>query len=253
MFEVDELAVKHTLARLAPVLPPPPARVLEVGCGRGALARALGALGYRVLGVDPDIDACVAAAARGVEVVHADIGEVSTEHRYDVVLFTRSLHHIADLGGTVGHALELVRTGGLVVLEEFARERADAATAGFLYDTLGLLVASGALALPDGVTAIDPDEDPVSRWERERGVAAQTPLHTGRAMLAALSGAGAVVESGTDTEALWRMLAPPGGVWGLDDRAVGALVESARRVECRRISEGTMRAIGMMVTARRVN
>ena len=34
-------------------LPPSAARVLEVGCGSGALARALDAAGHRVLAIDP--------------------------------------------------------------------------------------------------------------------------------------------------------------------------------------------------------
>jgi len=34
-------------------LPPPPARVLDVGCGQGALTTALAVDGYDVLGIDP--------------------------------------------------------------------------------------------------------------------------------------------------------------------------------------------------------
>jgi 2-polyprenyl-3-methyl-5-hydroxy-6-metoxy-1,4-benzoquinol methylase len=34
-------------------LPPAPARVLEVGCGNGRLARAVDDLGYRVTAIDP--------------------------------------------------------------------------------------------------------------------------------------------------------------------------------------------------------
>ena len=35
-------------------LPPPPARVLEVGCGEGRIARSLDELGYRVTAIAPD-------------------------------------------------------------------------------------------------------------------------------------------------------------------------------------------------------
>jgi len=38
--DLSTIAVPHTLAHLKPLLPAPPARVLEVGCGRGALAAA---------------------------------------------------------------------------------------------------------------------------------------------------------------------------------------------------------------------
>lgn len=252
MFEVDRFAVEYSLARLQQVLPPPPARVMEVGCGRGALAAELVRLGYRVVGVEPDPEAGAAAAARGVEVVRAGVGEVPAGSDQDVVLFTRSLHHVAGLDATVEHALGLVRPGGLVVLEEFARERVDRATAGFLYDTRGLLVAAGVLDLPEDAVVFDPDADPLGRWQAERGDASPEPLHTGAAMLAALTRAGAVVEEVVDTETVWRMIAPPGGVWQVADRAAAAAVDAARRVECRRIAEGTLRAVGMVVVARRV-
>jgi ubiquinone/menaquinone biosynthesis C-methylase UbiE len=35
-------------------LPPAPARVLEVGCGRGDLARAVSESGYEMVAMDPD-------------------------------------------------------------------------------------------------------------------------------------------------------------------------------------------------------
>lgn len=251
MFEIGVFAVRYTLDRLGPLLPPPPARLLEAGCGTGALAEALGALGYQVTGVDPDAEACAAAAARGVAVRNVGIGEVALGgDDYDAVLFTRSLHHVDDLEGTVAHAVELVGPGGLVVLEEFARERVDRAAAGFVYDTLGLLVTSGAFGLHEHLPPVDPDEDPVGRWERERGEASERPLHTGGAMLSALAAAGATVESAVDTEALWRLVFPPAADWFADDRTVGALVESVRRTERRRIDEGTLAPVGMVVAAR---
>ncbi|MER7115062.1 methyltransferase domain-containing protein [Saccharomonospora azurea] len=55
------VAVPHTLAHLEPLLPTPPARVLEVGCGRGALAAALADLGYKVTGVDRNAEMAAAA------------------------------------------------------------------------------------------------------------------------------------------------------------------------------------------------
>ncbi|HEX5497555.1 MAG TPA: methyltransferase domain-containing protein [Mycobacteriales bacterium] len=250
MVEIDVFAVRHTLDRLLPLLPPPPARILEAGCGRGALAAALGALGYRLTGVEPDDEACAAARARGVDVLQADIAEVPAEGGYDTVLFTRSMHHVDGLDRTVAHAVGLVAPSGVLVLEEFARERADRVAAGFVYDSRGLLVDAGVLVLPERVEPFDPDEDPADRWERERGVTAADPLHTGAAMLAALAHAGAVVEADVRTDTLWRMVVPHGSTWRCGDAQAGAVLESVRRVERRRIAEGTLPAVGMLVTAR---
>lgn len=251
MFEISALAVGHSLARLRPLLPPPPAHLLEAGCGTGALAEALGGLGYRVTGVDPDPEACAVAAARGVTVRNIGIGDVTVgADSYQAVLFTRSLHHVDDLDGTVAHAAALAGPGGLLVLEEFARERVDRVAAGFLYDTRGLLVTAGVLDAHEHIPAIDPEEDPLDRWERERGETSERPLHTGEAMLGALARAGAVVESVSDTDTLWRLLCPPGTGWHAEDRTAQALVETVRRVECRRIAEGTITPVGLVVAAR---
>jgi SAM-dependent methyltransferase len=251
MVDLSPFAVPHTLARLLPLLPPAPAHVVEAGCGRGALAAALAAKGYRVTGVDPDEEACAAAAARGVDVICADIRDVSVEPAGDVVLFTRSLHHVEHLAATVAHAAALVRPGGMVVLEEFARERVDVATAGFLYDGRSLLVAAGALEAPEDAEPQRPDENPLERWERERGAASERPLHTGSAMVDALIAAGLRIESTVDTETLWRLLATPSWTWTVDERRTGAVLDEVRQRERRRIAEGTLRPVGMLVAARR--
>lgn len=167
-------------------LPPAPARVVEIGCGRGALAAALIAAGYDLTGVEPDPDAADTARSRGVRVLGCPIEDCAPGDRtYDVALFTRSLHHGTDLDGCLGPAARLLRAGGRIVIEEFAREDADLAAAGFVDDSLALLEAAG-LARPRSSGQTDPDADPLQRWNIERGPAAPVPLHTGADMLTSL-------------------------------------------------------------------
>jgi SAM-dependent methyltransferase len=157
MADQGEFAVAGTLGTLAEMLPAAPATVCEVGAGRGALAAALVVAGYEVTALEPDPVGAAAARSRGVRVAEEGL----LEHRggpYDVVLFTRSLHHIEPLGGAVDRALDLLRPGGRLVLEEFARDRADRLAAGFLYDTFALLYAAGLLVDDDEPGAGD-DED----------------------------------------------------------------------------------------------
>ncbi len=71
-------------AWLAGVLPPPPARLLDAGCGDGTVARWLAGLGYRVTAIDADPDAIAKARAAGVPAVQADLvsyGNRVPDHR----------------------------------------------------------------------------------------------------------------------------------------------------------------------------
>lgn len=232
--DLSTLAVPHTLTYLTPLLPPTPARILEAGCGRGALAAALTELGHEVTGVDRNADMVVAAKERGVRVIHADVLEVTGE--YDVVLFTRALHHAENLAEVVAHAAALLAPGGQLVIEEFAWERVDQAAAEFVYDTGALLGAAGVL---DTET---PSADLLDTW-----VAQHQRLHRGDAMLAALREVSAEVTT-MDTPMLWRMIDGRGGRWTAPDRAADVL-EAVRLAEARRITAGTLPTIGLLASA----
>ncbi len=68
-------------------LPPPPARVLEVGCGSGELALALSAEGWRVTAVDPE-------APEGSPFVRAAVENLdAADHGpFDAAVAVLSLH-----------------------------------------------------------------------------------------------------------------------------------------------------------------
>lgn len=110
-------------------LPPPPARVLEVGCGSGELALSLSAGGWRVTAVDPE-------APEGepfVRVAVEELEEVEYEP-FDAAVAVLSLHHARDLGAVLDKVCSLLRPGGVLVVDEFRKEHlGDEATAAFFY------------------------------------------------------------------------------------------------------------------------
>jgi SAM-dependent methyltransferase len=101
-------------------LPQPPARVLEVGCGDGTLARAL-AETYEVTAIDPV--APEGAIFRRERIEDHDGGP------YDAIVASSSLHHVHDLDSVVA---QLASLAPLLLLSEFAWERLDAQGAAWL-------------------------------------------------------------------------------------------------------------------------
>lgn len=100
-------------------LPPPPRRVLEVGCGRGELALALAEAGYEVVAIDPE-------APEGPIFRPTTIEAFRERGPFDAVVASRSLHHVHDLPGVLDKLVRLLR--GPLILNEFAWDRREPMT-----------------------------------------------------------------------------------------------------------------------------
>jgi SAM-dependent methyltransferase len=118
----------HRLARSE--LPPPPARVLEVGCGAGRLAVALAADDYDVVAVDPK-------APDGPIFRRTTIEELGDEGPFDGAVASLSLHHLHDLGVGLERVRSLLRPGAPFVVREFAWDLVDEPTARWDYERRG--------------------------------------------------------------------------------------------------------------------
>ena len=117
-------------------LPPPPASVLEVGCGQGELARELERAGYRVVAIDPEAPAGPIFRAVRLE-------EFDEAGPFDAVVASLSLHHISDLGAAVAKIAALLAPEGVFVLNEWDRDRFARATAHWYFHQRQALAALG--------------------------------------------------------------------------------------------------------------
>ena len=103
-------------------LPPPPRRVLEVGCGRGELALALAKAGYDVIAVDPE-------APEGPIFRQTAIEDLDELGPFDAIITSFSLHHVHDLDGVLDQLHGLLGPDGVVSLDEFGWDLLDEQTA----------------------------------------------------------------------------------------------------------------------------
>jgi SAM-dependent methyltransferase len=104
------------LAFACGALPPPPARVLEIGAGDGELAAALRALGYVVTAIDPK-------AEDGSGVRRTALIDVTGS--YDAAVAVVSLHHVEPLADSCAHLAELLEPGGVLAIDELDVRRYD--------------------------------------------------------------------------------------------------------------------------------
>jgi SAM-dependent methyltransferase len=113
---------------LMSLLPPPPARILECGCGPGWLAYLLARRGYQVTATDVAPEAIrlaqeVPMFGQGAtpQFLVADTEHLPFESEFDAVLFFDSLHHSVDEAAAVRSAFRALRPGGVCIALEPGR------------------------------------------------------------------------------------------------------------------------------------
>jgi SAM-dependent methyltransferase len=98
-------------------LPPPPARVLEVGAGGGELAAELRAGGYDVVAIDP---------AGGPGIVQVHLHELAEpDGSFDAAVAVVSLHHVEPLAESVERLAALLAPGSRLIVDEIDVDRLD--------------------------------------------------------------------------------------------------------------------------------
>ena len=115
-------------------LPPPPARVLEVGCGtRGGVTPALAEAGYDAVGIDEE-------APAGERFRQIRLEELEEPAEFDAVVAERVFHHVHPLGDALD---KVARLAPLFILDEFAWDRIDEPTREWYEGQYRALTAAG--------------------------------------------------------------------------------------------------------------
>ena len=118
-----DVAAEHTVSFIESKINLSGIHVLDVGCGRGELASALQNKGANVVGIDLSEESVMAAKKLGVKAVQGDFLEFDHPSKFDLILFSRSLHHLHPVSDAALRAAQLLHPDGLLVAEEFAAEK----------------------------------------------------------------------------------------------------------------------------------
>jgi SAM-dependent methyltransferase len=120
-------------------LPPPPARVLDLGCGSlGGLVPRLSDDGYEAVGVDP-------RAPDGEQYRRVPFEQLEPLPELHAVVASASLHHVHDPARVFDRVAGVLAPGGRLVVVEWDWEAFDEKTAEWCFRRLGPDEGSGWL------------------------------------------------------------------------------------------------------------
>jgi SAM-dependent methyltransferase len=138
----DRGRMLQQLGALMSLLPPPPARVLDLGCGTGWLSWILQSSGYHVTGVDIAPRAVELAQAYVAQMAMPDHIEVGVpvflaspadalpfDAEFDAAIFFDSLHHVPDERSAITAVARALKPGGVLLTSEPGRGHAAASAA----------------------------------------------------------------------------------------------------------------------------
>jgi 2-polyprenyl-3-methyl-5-hydroxy-6-metoxy-1,4-benzoquinol methylase len=97
-------------------------RVLDVGCGRAQLGKAVRELGWEVWGVEQSGEACDTARTRIDRLIETDLQSYESvrsrlgETRFDALIFSDVLEHLYDPLGVLERYLSYVKPSGKVLI-----------------------------------------------------------------------------------------------------------------------------------------
>lgn len=93
--------------------------ILDVGCGSGLTLKRARDAGWRVMGIEPDPNAVIAAAENGVEIIASDVTELSQQFNgtFERILLNHVIEHVHDPLAMLKRCKELLLPSGSLWLE----------------------------------------------------------------------------------------------------------------------------------------
>jgi ubiquinone/menaquinone biosynthesis C-methylase UbiE len=178
-----DVATRETLTFLCSYLDAG-SQIIEVGCGDGEVALELIHQGYEVTALDSEEERIGKAQSRGVPALVARWPEFNGSP-VDAIAFTRSLHHINPLDRALKKARELIKSGGVLLIEDFAFGETDERTVRWLFESVRSDQGRSHIMPVEGqfVTELVSAKDPAKAWHESHDRA----LHSISTLVSAIS------------------------------------------------------------------
>jgi len=132
---------------IALLAPRPGERILDLGCGDGALTEKLAASGASIVGVDAGPDMIEAARRRGLDARVADGRALAFDHEFDAAFSNAALHWMNDPDAVIRGVARALKPGGRFI-GEMGGHGNIAAICVALVTVLGRRGIDGLAALP---------------------------------------------------------------------------------------------------------
>lgn len=97
--------------------PQPGERILDLGCGDGALTEKLASIGCSVVGVDASVDQIAAAKARGLDARVITGEALQFDNEFDAVFSNAALHWMKRADDVIAGVYRALKPGGRFVAE----------------------------------------------------------------------------------------------------------------------------------------
>ena len=110
---VFEKTVRLVLKSHISPLKPPPADILDVGCGAGDFLDAAKEMGYSVQGIDVSEASAEICRSRGFDAVSGDYLSHDFEKRFDLVTMWDVIEHLRDPGSFFKRTRRILGPGGI--------------------------------------------------------------------------------------------------------------------------------------------
>jgi len=111
-----------SLGQLMALLPPAPARLLDLGCGTGWTSEFFAKAGYSVVGIDLSIDMIRSArrvrSRSNLEFVVGDCESIPTTAAFDVITSYSSLHHVDNISSALASCKKSLKPNGVLIVME---------------------------------------------------------------------------------------------------------------------------------------